>query len=126
MPLKSDGKDVRGEFTLSQGDTAVFALERVTDETPPRGCPHAEAEREFTATVAFWRRWLQQSRYCGRWREMVHRSTLALKLLTYTPNGAIVAAPTTSCPTRRATGARRPRGSATARPPSCNSISTAP
>ncbi|MFF4347028.1 glycoside hydrolase family 15 protein [Streptomyces sp. NPDC001530] len=98
VPLESDGKDVRTEFTLSQGDTAVFALERVTDETPPRGCPHAQAEREFTATVAFWRRWLQQSRYRGRWREMVHRSALTLKLLTYAPTGAIVAAPTTSLP----------------------------
>lgn len=85
VALESDGKDVRTEFTLSQGDTAVFALERVTDETPPRGCPHAEAEaeRKFTATVTFWRRWLQQSRYRGRWREMVHRSALTLKLLTY-------------------------------------------
>jgi GH15 family glucan-1,4-alpha-glucosidase len=98
VPLESDGTDVRTEFTLSQGDTAVFALERVTDEAPPRGCPHAEAEREFTATVAFWRRWLQQSRYRGRWREMVHRSALTLKLLTYAPTGAIVAAPTTSLP----------------------------
>ncbi|MFE0450250.1 glycoside hydrolase family 15 protein [Streptomyces sp. NPDC058914] len=96
--LESDGKDVRTEFTLSQGDTAVFALERVTDETPARECPHAEAERAFTATVAFWRRWLQQSRYRGRWREMVHRSALTLKLLTYVPTGAIVAAPTTSLP----------------------------
>jgi hypothetical protein len=52
VPLESDGKDVRTECTLSQGDTAVFALERVTDETPPHDCPHAEAEREFTATVA--------------------------------------------------------------------------
>ncbi|MFD3495849.1 glycoside hydrolase family 15 protein [Streptomyces sp. NPDC058690] len=98
VPLKCDEKDVWTEFTLSQGETAVFALDRVTGEPPPHGCPLAEAEHEFTATVAFWRRWLQQSRYRGRWREMVHRSALTLKLLTYIPTGAIVAAPTTSLP----------------------------
>jgi GH15 family glucan-1,4-alpha-glucosidase len=62
--------------------------------------PYADADiaAEFDATVAFWRRWLGRSRYGGRWREMVHRSALTLKLLTYAPTGAIVAAPTTSLP----------------------------
>ncbi|MFC5253625.1 glycoside hydrolase family 15 protein [Streptomyces nigrescens] len=98
VPLEYDEKDVWTEFELSQGDTTVFVLEQVSSEAPPRRCPLAEAEREFTATVAFWRRWLNQSRYRGRWREMVHRSALTLKLLTYAPTGAIVAAPTTSLP----------------------------
>ena len=43
---------------------------------------------EFDATVAYWRRWLGRSEYSGRWREMVHRSALTLKLLTYAPTGS--------------------------------------
>ncbi|MFD8806608.1 glycoside hydrolase family 15 protein [Streptomyces sp. NPDC059597] len=98
VPLECDGRDARGEFKLVEGETAVFALDQAGDEVAPRGCAHAEAEQEFNATVAYWRRWLAQSRYRGRWREMVHRSALTLKLLTYAPTGAIVAAPTTSLP----------------------------
>ncbi|MFB6436602.1 glycoside hydrolase family 15 protein [Streptomyces sp. NPDC056411] len=98
VPLEYDEEDVWTEFELSQGETTVFALEQVSSDAPPRHCPLAEVEREFAATVAFWRRWLHQSRYRGRWREMVHRSALTLKLLTYAPTGAIVAAPTTSLP----------------------------
>jgi GH15 family glucan-1,4-alpha-glucosidase len=62
--------------------------------------PHSDGDiaAEFDATVAFWRSWLRRSSYGGRWRETVHRSALTLKLLTYAPTGAIVAAPTTSLP----------------------------
>jgi GH15 family glucan-1,4-alpha-glucosidase len=49
-------------------------------------------------TVDYWRRWLSQCTYTGRWREMVRRSALTLKLLTYEPTGAIVAAPTMGSP----------------------------
>lgn len=100
VPLESDGTDLRADFKLAEGESAVFALDQVGGEVVPRRCAHAEAEDQFCATVAYWRRWLAQSRYRGRWREMVHRSALTLKLLTYAPTGAIVAAPTTSLPER--------------------------
>ncbi|GHH93422.1 glycoside hydrolase family 15 protein [Streptomyces capillispiralis] len=98
VPLEADGTDVRADFKLAEGETAVLALDRVGGEVAPDRCECGEAERQFAATVAYWRRWLSSSRYRGRWREMVHRSALTLKLLTYAPTGAIVAAPTTSLP----------------------------
>jgi GH15 family glucan-1,4-alpha-glucosidase len=98
MALDCDTHDAEAQFKLSEAQSAVFALDCVDGQMAPRECPHAEAQQLFTATVAFWRRWLSASRYRGRWREMVHRSALTLKLLTYAPTGAIVAAPTTSLP----------------------------
>ncbi|MFS4096998.1 glycoside hydrolase family 15 protein [Streptomyces sp. AF1A] len=98
VAVQGDERDVWADFKLSEGETAVFALDQVGEAIAPRGCAHAEAEYQFNATVAYWRRWLHQSCYRGRWREMVHRSALTLKLLTYAPTGAIVAAPTTSLP----------------------------
>jgi GH15 family glucan-1,4-alpha-glucosidase len=98
VPMDGDGQDVRSEFKLQEGEHAVFALDRVGNGVSPRSCPIAEAEEQFVATVNYWRRWLSASRYRGRWREVVHRSALTLKLLTYAPTGGIVAAPTTSLP----------------------------
>ncbi|WP_042418085.1 glycoside hydrolase family 15 protein [Streptacidiphilus anmyonensis] len=97
-PLECDGTDVWSRFKLLEGESHVFALDHITDGVPTRSCPREEAQAEAEATVRFWRHWLSGSRYHGRWREMVHRSALVLKLLTYAPTGAIVAAPTTSLP----------------------------
>ncbi|MEM6450537.1 MAG: glycoside hydrolase family 15 protein [Cyanobacteria bacterium P01_D01_bin.105] len=52
----------------------------------------------FDETAQYWRQWLSQCVYRGRWRRQVERSALALKLMTYEPTGAIIAAPTTSLP----------------------------
>jgi GH15 family glucan-1,4-alpha-glucosidase len=100
VPIEAAGPDVWSLFKLREGESAVFTLDRITDEVAPRFCAVTEAEREFKATVRYWRHWLSQSRYRGRWRELVHRAALTLKLLTYVPTGAIVAAPTTSLPER--------------------------
>ncbi|MFF8844154.1 glycoside hydrolase family 15 protein [Streptomyces sp. NPDC015127] len=98
VPVETDGPDVRASFKLLEGESAVFALDRIGGTVEPRSCALTEAEDLFDATVRYWRRWLSRSRYRGRWREMVHRSALTLKLLTYAPTGALVAAPTTSLP----------------------------
>ncbi|MFG1685698.1 glycoside hydrolase family 15 protein [Nonomuraea sp. NPDC049269] len=100
VPVDTDGRDAWARFELQEGESAVFSLDRIGDGVPPRGCPMAEAEAQFAETVRFWRNWLSASRYRGRWREVVHRSALTLKLLTYAPTGGIVAAATTSLPER--------------------------
>jgi GH15 family glucan-1,4-alpha-glucosidase len=104
VPFERTERGVVAEFTLDAGESATFVLERIEPDAAPH--PHSEAEtREaFEHTIAFWRRWLAHSRYRGRWREMVHRSALTLKLLTYQPTGAIVAAPTTSLPEQLGVG----------------------
>jgi GH15 family glucan-1,4-alpha-glucosidase len=89
---------VHARFTVEAGDSQTYVLERVPADHICRPYPERETLAAFEATVAYWRRWLDQSRYRGRWREMVHRSALTLKLLTYKPTGALVAAPTTSLP----------------------------
>ncbi len=84
-PIEIDGPDVWALFKLHEGETAVFTIDQIGGDVAPRFCAVAEAEREFDATVRYWRHWLSQSRYRGRWREMVHRSALTLKLLTSPP-----------------------------------------
>ncbi|WP_155337050.1 glycoside hydrolase family 15 protein [Acrocarpospora corrugata] len=98
VPIECDGRDVTARFVLRQGEQAVFALDQTGGDVPPLTCPVRQAQEEFIATVSYWRRWLSASHYRGRWREVVHRSALTLKLLTYAPSGGIVAAPTTSLP----------------------------
>ncbi len=97
--LRRTDRGVESEFTLEEGEQTVFVLRGAEAD---RGCgpcltPMA-AESAFTETVAYWRRWLAGCTYRGRWREVVNRSALVLKLLTYGPTGAIIAAPTTSLP----------------------------
>jgi GH15 family glucan-1,4-alpha-glucosidase len=99
VPLEESGGSAVAEFTLGGGETAVFVLREIEGGG---GCGVSFSEKEedeiFKQTVAYWRRWLSKCTYTGRWREVVHRSALALKLLTFEPTGAIVAAPTMGLP----------------------------
>jgi GH15 family glucan-1,4-alpha-glucosidase len=99
VPLSRDGDGVVADFTLGERENATFALRLITGDDHPGRCPGiGEAEDLFRDTVAYWRRWLSKCTYTGRWRERVQRSAMTLKLLSFEPTGAIVAAPTCSLP----------------------------
>ena len=98
VDLTVDDTVVAAEFELKPGQTAEFVLE-VGETTGRDSTGHGPSVDElFDGTIHFWRSWLKHSRYQGRWREMVERSAITLKLLTHEPSGAIIAAPTTSLP----------------------------
>ncbi len=98
VPLRYQDDGAQADFTLLSGETATFVLELVPETYVPRMYSEDEIRDAFAETVDYWRRWLAQCRYQGRWRETIHRSALTLKLMTYRPTGAIVAAPTASLP----------------------------
>jgi GH15 family glucan-1,4-alpha-glucosidase len=106
MHLRSDihftlaGPDASARFAMREGERCDFAL--AFDDHAPAVFPHIgdEATGEVERTIAFWRDWSSQFTYQGSHRDAVLRSALVLKLLSYAPSGAIVAAPTTSLPER--------------------------
>lgn len=92
--LRIDGNAAVAEFTLKQDQSAEFLLGGIDDPRFNKGAAGLCLER----TLKFWRDWSGQSNYRGRWREMVNRSALALKLLTSRKHGAILAAATFGLP----------------------------
>ena len=89
--------DLHGEVTLEAGQMRGAVLE-TGSAGPPRRLRVGEVWRLFDETVDFWESWVGRSTYRGRWREMVDRSAITLKLMTYAPTGGLVAAPTAGLP----------------------------
>ncbi|MGW4296924.1 glycoside hydrolase family 15 protein [Micromonospora chersina] len=83
--------------TLHEGEAGGLVLETGAPG-PPRLYPPEEARELLEQTRDFWRAWVGRSCYRGRWREMVERSAMTLKLMTYAPTGALIAAPTAGLP----------------------------
>ncbi|MEU8763381.1 glycoside hydrolase family 15 protein [Streptomyces sp. NPDC048659] len=96
-----DGRDVRAEVELAQGELAavVLTLDEAGAPLPPPA-DRAALTEDFRRTRDFWHRWVRRSRYRGRWQADVNRSAITLKLLTYAPTGAPVAAATMGLPER--------------------------
>mgnify|MGYP001332724642 CR=1 FL=1 len=96
VDLKQESQDVASGFSLRAGETATFLLGQVhTKEQPPE---MEVISRRFHRTAHFWKTWIAKSNYKGRWREMVNRSALMLKLLISRKYGSLIAAPTFSLP----------------------------
>jgi GH15 family glucan-1,4-alpha-glucosidase len=91
------GDGLRATFTMREGDSGLgVVLESMGGQ--PQRLQRAEFERLANDTAMYWKAWLARSTYTGRWREMVSRSAMTLKLLTYHPSGAPVAAATFGLP----------------------------
>ena len=95
-PVQLDAGCITALFEISAGQTAHFILQ------------HVQADEQLATTDSpqqllqgcrqWWRSWVSESTYHGRWRDAVIRSLITLKALTYLPTGSMVAAPTTSLP----------------------------
>ena len=96
-PRPQAGDSIHVSFPLEAGQVRGLILETAADG-PPRQVRVAEVQQLMDETVSFWRTWVAQSTYTGRWREMLHRSAITLKLMTYAPSGGLVAAPTAGLP----------------------------
>ena len=90
------GEDVGISRTLREDESAGLILEFMGGA--PHRVPLPELAELLGSTTRFWRSWVGRSSYRGRWREMVARSAVTLKLMTYAPSGALVAAPTAGLP----------------------------
>jgi GH15 family glucan-1,4-alpha-glucosidase len=96
VQLHKQSGDVTAEFTLQAGEKATFLFGgvRPADQQPEM----ERLDERFHETSRFWKKWISKSKYKGRWREMVNRSALMLKLLISREHGSLIAAPTFSLP----------------------------
>ena len=96
VPLDRESQDATARFRLKAGERATFVFGGVR---PEGQMPEMErVEERFHETARFWKNWIAKSKYKGRWREMVNRSALILKLLISREHGSLIAAPTFSLP----------------------------
>ena len=100
VPLREGPyRNALAQFALEEGEDAAFVLQQLKEgEGPEEVLSSAPFQDRLQGTLDYWRRWISGSTYRGRWREMVNRSALALKLMVYDPTGALVAAPTMGLP----------------------------
>jgi len=93
------GGDISARFTLEAGDVAAVVLTSTpSGAAAPPPPSRVDIHDELDGCRDFWISWLRSCTYRGRWRDMVHRSAITLKLLTYAPSGAPIAAATMGLP----------------------------
>lgn len=97
-PVATRGVDMTtvAEFDIEAGETIPFVLTYDASHLPVPD--PIDPEAALADTEAFWTEWSGRSNYTGKHRDLIQRSLITLKALTYAPTGGIVAAPTTSLP----------------------------
>jgi len=98
VPLRVENGAATADFSLATGQCASFVLEDANRHRETLSDLAAYVSAAFKQTLNFWQQWIRRSSYRGRWREMVARSALTLKMLTSARHGSLVAAPTFGLP----------------------------
>ncbi len=96
--LPGEAPGLHASITLRQGECRYASILYSQGEAATMPAIGEGAERRITLTLDWWTRWAERCKYEGPWRDEVVRSALVLKLLTFAPSGAVIAAPTTSLP----------------------------
>jgi hypothetical protein len=92
------GEGVVARIDIKEGQAVSFIIRNDLPNHVTKVINSNVLDSQQHDTQTFWSNWIGKSTYKGRWREVVNRSLMVLKLLTYEPTGAIVAAPTFSIP----------------------------
>jgi len=95
-PLRGEHMRTVSVFTVSAGERVPFVFDWFPSHLPPH--PPVDPEVALERCEAFWCEWTSRAKITGPYAEIVKRSLITLKALTYAPTGGIVAAPTTSLP----------------------------
>jgi len=96
IAVEGEGMHSVARFAVSAGDSVPFVMAWGPSHLPP---PEAlDARQELKDSLAFWENWSGRCNDSGEWSDIVRRSLIVLKGLSYLPTGGIVAAPTTSLP----------------------------
>ncbi|KAK4044500.1 Six-hairpin glycosidase-like protein [Parachaetomium inaequale] len=92
------GEGVVASIDISEGQAVSFVIRNDVEKHITENITSAVLDTQQHDTQTYWYNWISRSKYKGRWREVVSRSLMILKLMTYEPTGAIIAAPTFSIP----------------------------
>ena len=98
LPLSTNASALDARVTISAGSRCCFSLCYTKGDIGCRAPLGAAADHRLATTLAWWTQWSRRCKYQGPYRSEVIRSALALKLMTYSLSGGVIAAPTTSLP----------------------------
>ena len=99
-PLKIEADRAVATFALKRGDLLQFSFTYAQESPAVLPALGQNVHAAIKRSVSWWQQWTAKATYQGPYREAVTRSAMVLKMLTYAPSGAIMAAATTSLPER--------------------------